>query len=444
MKTIAFKTLGCKVNQYETEAMREQFLNSGLTEAPWSAAADCYLINTCTVTEKADRESRYLIRRARRLNPDAKIIVTGCYAELDSDEIKKIDPKVQIVKNSKKPEISSGIARFKGRTKAFVKAQDGCDNFCSYCKVPLVRGRSRSRPAAEIIREVNQLVANDYKEIILTGICLGDWGRAAGLKLNYLLDEIEKAVEGEYRIRLSSIEPWYVDENLLKKIASSDKICRHLHIPMQSGDDEILKSMGRNFKSADFMALISAARALMPEIAFTTDIMVGFPGETEGQFNNTLRVVDATRPSRAHIFPFSMREGTKARDFGEAIPRKVVKKRIKALKAATDKWSGEYRRQSIGRPARVLVETTRDKRTDLLTGLTDTYIRVAFQGPDRLKGRFRDLTLTNQNSYDILAAHLSGPSIDGRGLEGEEIDIGRDFPEGKLDRSINRNCFSQK
>lgn len=418
----AFETLGCKVNQYETQLIREQFANAGFECVSSDAPADIFVINTCTVTGKADSESRRLIRNAIKINPAAKIVVTGCYTELDSDEIKKISDSLLVVKNSEKSKIlqylgvaprgySSVISGFEDRTKAFVKAQDGCDNFCSYCKVPLARGRSKSRDSAEIIREINSLVSNNYKEIILTGICLGGWGRDVGRVLAVLLEEIEKEVSGDYRIRLSSIEPWYVTKSLIKRIADSDKICRHLHIPMQSGDDEILKAMNRAFASSDFIRLINDARSFLPEMAFTTDILAGFPGETQAHFDNTLKVVRLTRPSRIHIFPYSRRKGTRAYGFKGSVPNHIVTERVKALELLASELALEFRNRFAGRPAQILVETRRDKSTGLLTGYTDTYIKVGFDGPDSYKGTLRMVTvppLTNPNSCDILAARLEG------------------------------------
>lgn len=411
---VAFKTLGCKVNQYETELIREQLLNAGFEEPPSNYPADIYVINTCTVTQKADSESRRLIRLARKENPNCRVMVTGCYAELDKDEIEKVANDLIIVKNSKKSEILQYlmnnepqttplgctpqgwmpvISRFEGRTKAFIKIQDGCDNFCSYCKVPLVRGRSRSRNPQEIIAEIRKIISNGYKEIILTGICLGDWGRDLNLKLSRLLDEIENNIDGEFRIRLSSIEPWYVSSELIQRIASSKKICRHLHIPMQSGDDGILKKMNRNFSSLDFVNLIERWRSFIPGAAFTTDILVGFPGEGEGQFSNTLKVVELTRPSRIHIFPFSRRKGTRAHAFEDTPPNRVVRDRINRLRYAADRLAVEYKRQFIGSQVDVLVETRRDKKTGLLIGYTDTYIKAAFKGPDELKGTLKTIEL---------------------------------------------------
>jgi len=418
---VAYKTLGCKVNQYETQLIKEQFSNSGFEEVSFDVPADIYVINTCTVTARSDAESRRLIRKAARENPKAKIVVTGCYPELDSGEVEKISDNLLIVKNSEKSRIleylspsviseSRGglnlpyseepacISRFEGRTKAFVKAQDGCDNFCSYCKVPLVRGRSRSRPSEEIITEIKQLVSNGYKEIVLTGICLGDWGRQFGLDAAGLLGEIEGKLDGDFRIRLSSIEPWYVTPELIKKIAGSKRICRHLHIPMQSGDDEVLKKMNRNFKAGDFVGLIEKFRSFMPEAAFTTDVLVGFPGETEIQFNNTVKTLESIRPSRAHLFPFSFRGGTAAALFNkkDAVPAGIIRKRMGILKSLTDGLRDDYQKQFLGKAVRVLVETRRDRRTGLLSGFTDTYIKVRFPGPEELKGELTTIVLERQ------------------------------------------------
>ncbi|MCX5715808.1 MAG: tRNA (N(6)-L-threonylcarbamoyladenosine(37)-C(2))-methylthiotransferase MtaB [Candidatus Omnitrophica bacterium] len=450
---VTFKTLGCKVNQYETQLMREQFTASGFKEPARDEQPDVYVINTCTVTQKADSESRRLIRKARRENPDAKIIVAGCYAELDRAEIAKISKDLIIIKNSEKTKILQyldgcqapnhikvsdtsiqGISGFEGRTKAFVKVQDGCDNFCSYCKVPYARGRSRSRKIDDIVPEISRLVSSGYREIILTGICLGDWGRSSGLTITDLLKAVDPGVTGTFRIRLSSIEPWYVTEALLRTMASLKRVCKHLHIPMQSGDNDVLKKMNRKFSSTDFAALIGRCRSFMPDIAFTTDIMVGFPGETEDEFQNTLNITETTAPSRTHIFPYSPRKGTKAHEAGGFISAGEMRKRVKRLKLLTDKLASMYRQKFTGQRLEVLVETERDKASGLLVGYTDTYVPVAFDGPDELRGTLREVVLTNENSYDILATRFDGT--------GEAI--GGVYPQDKLDRCINRNCFSQK
>jgi len=445
---VAFKTLGCKVNQYETQLLREQCRKAGFAAA--TGPADIYIINTCTVTRKSDSESRRLIRLARRENPAARIIVTGCYAELDRGAIERIGGAITVIKGSEKdtivrhlnprcdpstrapamtggslgisphdvPEGTPGLSRglhaspggitaFEGRTKAFVKVQDGCDNFCSYCKVPLVRGRSRSRGPEEIVEEICALAANGYKEIILTGICLGDWGRARGLSLADLVRRVD-AMPGQFRIRLSSVEPWYVRRELLECLAASNRTCRHLHIPMQSGDDDVLARMNRNFRAGDFRALIERARGLMPELAFTTDVMVGFPGETDAQFDNTVRLLEMTMPSRIHIFPYSARRGTKAFLYQGHLPAPLIKVRAGRLRSLAQRLADGYKNKFLGRSLQVLVETRRDRHTGLLTGYTDNYLKVAFQGPDTLKGKCTPLTLTTDNSYGILATRLEG------------------------------------
>ncbi|MFH1848113.1 MAG: MiaB/RimO family radical SAM methylthiotransferase, partial [Candidatus Omnitrophota bacterium] len=263
-----------------------------------------------------------------------------------------------------------------------------CNNFCSFCKVPLVRGRSKSRPPEEVISEFSRLVKSGYKEIILCGICLGSWGMDPGFKLDRLLGEIELKAKGDYRIRLSSIEPWYVTDGLIKKAAGSKKICPHLHIPLQSGDDNILKRMNRRYSPSDFKRLVKKIRDTMPEIAFTTDILVGFPGETDKAFDNTLKTIEVTKPSRAHIFPYSPRKGTRAYGFGDLPGKETVNKRIKKLKALTDMLALEYRKGFEGKSLQVLVEDKRDPQTGLLTGYTDNYIRVILPGSDNLMGKF--------------------------------------------------------
>ena len=303
MQTIKLYTLGCKVNQYETQAIREQFLKNGFREVSNGAASDIYLINTCTVTQKADRDSRRFIHLAFRQNPKSKIIVTGCYAQLDSNEIAKIPGVTCIIKNkdkdriielfsqrrheSTKPRVNehAGITYFSGHTRAFLKIQDGCNNFCAYCKVPLVRGASRSRPLSSIIQEAEKLVKNDFKEIVLCGICLGAYGRDLSPQsdLIQVIEALEN-IKGLYRIRLSSIEAGDLTDCLIQKIAASYKLCRHLHIPIQSGDNEILKKMHRSYNRRNYSNLIEKIKKKVPLIAITTDVMVGFPGEKEKNF----------------------------------------------------------------------------------------------------------------------------------------------------------------
>ncbi len=397
MKTCAFYTLGCKVNQYETQSIRESFLKSGYKEVEFSEPSDVYVINTCTVTEKADKESRRLIRKAGRQNPKAKIAVTGCYAELDTDEIKSVPGVSFIMKNADKDKIACiidsekpaarrpankkynplEISDFKDRSKAFLKIQDGCSNFCSYCKVPLVRGSSVSRDEDSVIAEAERLVRKGFKEIILTGICLGAWGRELTLKksLSPLLVKLA-GIDGDFRIRLSSIEPKYVDNDLLETIKHSPKLCRHLHVPFQSGDNKILKMMNRPYTFDDYVKIMRIARRQIPAVSVTTDILIGFPGEGDGNFRNTCKLIEAVRPSRVHIFPYSKRNGTVAAGLAGEVPKDTIAKRFNIMNALALNTSYEYRKKFLEKTTEVLVEAERDKATGLLKGYDDKYISI--------------------------------------------------------------------
>ncbi|MCM8763154.1 MAG: radical SAM protein, partial [Candidatus Omnitrophica bacterium] len=271
-------TLGCKVNQYESQQIREAYLRQGFQELFDGRPADTYIINTCTVTHHADRASFVLIRRAKRENPQAKIYVTGCLVKMDAAKIKERFPDVSFLD---KDEFKQGINAFCGHTRAFLKIQDGCDNFCSYCKVALVRGKPRSRPFDEVIHEAQRLVDAGFKEIVLCGICLGSYGKDFGnVDLVDVLAALEK-IKGEFRIRLSSIEFGDVRERLIKKLETSKKLCPHLHIPLQSGDDRILKLMNRKYTAEDYLKLVQELKRRIPLLSITTDVMVGFPGESE-------------------------------------------------------------------------------------------------------------------------------------------------------------------
>lgn len=411
MKTVKFLTLGCKVNQYDTQVIREQFLNSGFQELDNHLPADIYVINTCTVTQKADADSFSLIRRAKRENPNAKIIVTGCLTELDEDKIKAIGDVALIFKNKDKKNIlnefiranspfnswefvSKGISYFKGHTRAFLKIQDGCDNFCSYCKVALVRGSSKSKPLNDIIKEAEGLVKNGFKEIVLTGICLGSYGRDLEPKLD-LVSVIEalENIDGLFRIRLSSLEALDVSEALIHKVAESKKLCRHLHIPLQSGDDEILKMMHRDYGSGDFLNLIQRIKDSIPEIAITTDVLIGFPGETEINFQNTLNLIKAIRPLKVHIFPYSPRIGTLAFNFKDKVSPQIINIRISQLKDTAQDCSFRYRRQFLNKVRDVLIEDGCRENPAFWQGYTDNYLKVIIASRQNLKNQLIPLRL---------------------------------------------------
>jgi threonylcarbamoyladenosine tRNA methylthiotransferase MtaB len=388
MQSVKLYTLGCKVNQYDTQSIREDFLHSGFREINNGSKADIYVVNTCTVTQRADSESLKLVRRAKRENPKARIVVTGCLAELDRDKIKKEAGKSLIVRNKDKNRIvgllngnnglrDKGITDFSGHTRAFLKIQDGCNNFCAYCKVPLVRGSSRSKPLKNIIQEAGQLVEAGFKEIVLSGICLGSYGRdlKAGTTLIDVIEALE-GIEGLARIRLSSIEAGDVSDELIDKMACSAKLCRHLHIPIQSGDNAILKKMNRRYTKGDYLRLIRKLRSRIPQVALTTDVLVGFPGETEEAFRNTLDLVKKVVPLRTHIFPYSRREGTAADKFEPGLSPEIIKRRVQRLKELAEKCSLEYKKQFLNKEIEVLVESRLPNSADLWEGYSDNYIRV--------------------------------------------------------------------
>lgn len=405
MKTVKFYTVGCKVNQYETQAIKEQFSRAGFKEVDNGRPAGVYLINSCTVTHKADRDSRRFVHLASRQNPKAKIIVTGCYAELDSREISKIPGVSLIVKNRDKDKIASllnatnetnsinetndrGINSFSGHTRAFLKIQDGCDNFCSYCKVPLVRGRSRSRPLGEVVLEAERLAGNGFKEIVLCGICLGAYGKDLRPRLSLIdaIDALEK-LEGLLRIRLSSIEAADVTDELIEKLKESDKLCRHLHIPFQSGDNGILKKMNRKSKFQDYIKLVNKLKKSISGIAITCDIMAGFPSETEENFKNTVKLIKRVAPLKAHIFSYSSRKGTLAYNIKDKIEAKIIKKRVLELQKIARECAQAYKKRFLRKKIKVIIEAEDKKESGCWQGLTDNYIPVRVESGQNLKNR---------------------------------------------------------
>lgn len=421
-KRFYIHTLGCKVNQYESQAMREILLKAGFKECLAKDIADIYIINTCTVTHHADRESRYLVGMFHRANPKAKIIVAGCFVEKNAEEISFLPGVAHIVRNSDKGRIDkilneekliSGEAQadlavtgFKGHTKAFLKIQDGCENRCSYCKVSLVRGALKSKPIDKIVEEVEGLASNGFKEIILTGICLGAWGKdifpsgmaeSVGMKEAALVDVLRAIdkINGDFRIRLSSIEPKYVTDELIKFIAASKRMCHHLHIPLQSGDDEILKRMNRPYLTAEYLSMVEKLRSAMDDIALSTDVMVGFPGEGDVNFSNTLNFIKKILPARTHIFTYSRRDDTPAATMDGEVSDDVAKRRYQSLRTASLMSSYTYRSRFENRELKVLVETKRDRNSGLLTGYSDNYIRIAFNGTDELMGKIVSVRVTD-------------------------------------------------
>ena len=397
---IKFYTLGCKVNQYDTQSIRERFLRQGFKEAKSDQKAGTYLINTCTVTSSADRKSREVIRRCIKENPRAKIIVTGCLVKKDAPMVAQIKGVSLIVS---KDFFCDGISNFSGHTRAFLKVQDGCNNFCSYCKVPLVRGRSRSRPLDEIVREAKALAGKGFKEIVLTGICLGAYGRdlKEAEDLVSLIFALEK-VKGILRIRLSSIEAADVTDSLILKMATSKKLCPHLHIPIQSGDDQVLKNMRRKYSRKFYINLIKKIKKRVRDIAITTDCLVGFPGESEENFRNTLNLVKKILPLKVHIFPYSQRSGTYAhKKFKQLIAPEIIKGRIERLKEAADMCQDEFKKMFAGKILPVLFEGLSKEKKGYWEGYSHNYIKIFLKSKKLLCNKLVNLCLTKREGGGI-------------------------------------------
>lgn len=389
MKTFKLKTFGCKVNQYESQVLYEKLLSAGLKEAKENSA-DIYIVNSCTVTQRADRKSIEAIRSYNHHNPKARIFVTGCSVKTNESALMSLEGVAAVLENSQKENLIDFIKpnnnthpkqqlinKFHKHTRAFLKIQDGCNNGCSYCIIPKVRGVSRSRPLDEVIREAKNLVNNGYREIVLCGICLGDYGGDLGLGggLVKLISSLED-IDALLRIRLSSIEASDVTRQLIDKMLNSKKLCRHLHIPFQSGDDKVLKLMNRKVNSEGYRKLCFSLRRLMPDIGITTDIMVGFPGEDENSFTNTVKFLNEVKPSRIHVFPFSRRKGTLASTFGDKIDAKVVKDRVRQIKLLAKELSLDFYKVHLGKTLDVLIESLPHQKTGSYQGYSDNYIKV--------------------------------------------------------------------
>lgn len=405
MKTCAFITLGCKVNQYETQAIRESLAAKGFVEAAPEQGADLYVINTCTVTSASDEKSRQHIKRVKRKNPRATVVVTGCYAEADAKTIESIEGVDYVITKGEEARLAEiisrdtvhrvpaqesiynlKISRFAGHTKAFLKIEDGCDMYCSYCIIPYIRGGIKSRKPQEILEEAKRLIYNGYKEIILTGIHLGAYGKE--MQGKYRLTDIIHMLSnlaGLERLRLSSIEINEINNDLIDLVVHTKKICPHFHIPLQSGDDVILKRMNRKYTSLQYVETLDGIRAKMKLPSFTTDVIIGFPGEKDVHFQNTIDLCEKAGFSRIHLFPYSTREGTPAAKMTDHCRPQIIRQRKAQLEVTAKDLAFSYRKQFVNSCAEVLVEAGRDPKTNKLCGYSGQYIKVFFDGPDTIK-----------------------------------------------------------
>ena len=402
MKKVAFCTLGCKVNQYETNAMEEKFINAGYEIVDFEQKADIYVINTCTVTNMSDKKSRQMIRRAKQLNSNAIVVAVGCYAQVSKEKLEEIEELDLILGNNEKKEIVQYIEKFEkeklvhledimhqnefvdfgttvniDKTRAVIKVQDGCDRFCSYCIIPYARGRVRSRKLESVIEEIKTLATIGVKEIVITGIHIASYGKdfKEDISLIDLLEEINK-IEGIERIRLGSLEPTIIDEKFIKRLAKLDKICHHFHLSLQSGCDETLKRMNRKYTTSEFKNVVQLLRNTYKDVILTTDIIVGFPGETEKEFNTTYEFLKEICFYKMHVFKYSRRHGTKADLMENQIMPPMQEERSKSLLTLSDRNQKKYNQEYIGKTVEVLFE---EKKGDYIKGHTGNYLIVSIK-----------------------------------------------------------------
>ncbi|HEY4743322.1 MAG TPA: tRNA (N(6)-L-threonylcarbamoyladenosine(37)-C(2))-methylthiotransferase MtaB [Desulfuromonadaceae bacterium] len=408
MKRVAITTLGCKTNQFESAAMAQQLETAGYSVVSFSEPADIYVVNSCTVTARTDAETRRLIRRARRLNPSARIVATGCYAQVAPGELERMPEVDSVLGNREKQEIALlvetdtnrvsdiagervaeplALSTFSEHTRAFLQAQNGCDAFCAYCIVPYARGRSRSVALDDVLTGVGNLAANGYREVVLTGIHLGAYG--LDLTPRSSLTELVQRIDADRlvpRLRIGSVEPNELGNDLLSIMARSEIICPHLHLPLQSGSDRVLTRMGRRYTTALFRELMGTITAALPDAFIGADVIAGFPGETDEEFLETLDLVQELPFADLHVFPYSRRSGTRAADMPGQVPSPVIKERAQQLRDAASGKRSLFMERFMGRELRVLVQG-HDMKSGSCRGLARNYLTVAFPGGTGMENR---------------------------------------------------------
>lgn len=432
-KKVSFITLGCKVNQYDSDAMRTLFIHRGYKPVEHSEVADVYIINTCSVTSIGDRKSRQVIRKIRRNNPDAVIAATGCYAQVAPEELEKMGDVDVIVGHQNRNKIVDyieeaeksektvnavkdimSIREYENLTvdpegevkaRAFVKVQEGCDNYCTFCIIPYARGRLKSRKQEDAVDEIKKLVEKGYREVVLTGIHLGNYGRDLrnGTSLSTLVSELLK-IPNLLRIRLGSIESVELSNELINIIKNEKRVCHHLHLPLQSGSDAVLKSMNRHYRLKQYKDLIAMLREKIPNLALTTDLIVGFPGETEENFKETLNTLHELKFSAIHVFPFSKRTGTPAAMYPNQITNEEKKKRVHRVQELEKKISKEFRCEFLNKIVHVLAE---NKKEEYFEGFSDEYIRVTIKGENVKRGHL----------YSVIVEEVTDEGLIGRVIE---------------------------
>lgn len=414
MKTVAFCTLGCKVNQYETNAMMQKMIEAGYEVVDFETKADIYIINTCTVTNMADKKSRQMLRRVKEINPEAILVAVGCYAQVAKEKLEQI-PEIDLIlgineKNdivkyveqaSKNTYVSDvlhqtefldfGDVTYTEKTRAVIKVQDGCNQFCSYCIIPYARGRIRSRKPESVIKEITDVAKEGIKEVVITGIHIASYGKDFNTeyRLIDLLEEIQK-VDGIQRIRLGSLEPTLITEEFVTRLKKLSKICDHFHLSLQSGCDETLKRMNRKYTTNQFRNVVELLRNAYPEVHLTTDVIVGFPGETEEEFNKTYEFLKEIKFYKMHVFKYSPRSGTVAAKMPNQIDGNVKEERSNKLIELSDKNEKEYNQQYIGKEVEVLLE---EREGEYLKGHTTNYMVVKMKTNENLENTIQKVVV---------------------------------------------------
>lgn len=446
MPKVAFHTLGCKVNFYETEAMWNLFKNKGYSQVEFEDEADVYIINTCTVTNTGDKKSRQIIRRAVRNNPEAVIAVMGCYAQTSPGEVLDI-PGVDIVvgtqdrtklldfieeyQRNRQPinavrnvmktrEFEEmDVPSFEEKTRASLKIQEGCNNFCTFCIIPWARGLSRSRNPESVVEQAEKLVASGYKEIVLTGIHTGGYGEdLEDYSLAKLLWDLDK-VEGLHRIRISSIEASQITDDVIEVLHASDKICRHLHVPLQAGHDAVLERMRRKYTTAEYAEKMKRVREALPDLAITTDIIVGFPGESDEMFQASYDYIRDIGFAELHVFPYSKRTGTPAARMEDQVPDEIKERRVAQLIELSNQLLTEYSNRFVGEILEVIPEDIVKDAPDqgLVVGHADNYLKIAFPGSADMIGKVCRVRIDSVGTDYCLGTFVRVMDVDVRNMD---------------------------
>lgn len=437
MPLVAFASVGCKLNRYEIQVMSEALAPYGFETVSFGRVADCYVVNTCSVTGDADLSSRQLIRRAKRKNPNARVVVTGCYAQLKPEELRELGVDAVVSNRDKeklpaiilelfgrspsdfRPEIDHLISGMGGLTRAFVKIEDGCDDRCTFCAIWMARGPVVSRRPDAVIDEIKKLAANGYKEVALTGVHIGKYN-FDGLDFTGLLGKLVRESEIE-RIRLSSLNPSEITPELVELMSSLPRICPHVHLSIQSGDDDVLRFMGRKYGRGEITGAIDALSAAIPNITLGADLIVGFPGETGERFENTRKLIEEVNLHHLHVFPYSDRQGTVAAGLPDKIEPREKARRTTLLRNIGQAKKIKHLNNFVGKKQRVLFENRDSRDTTTLTGLSENYLRVSAPADDGLKGHIVDVV-----PYEVRGEILISNVIIGTGDSKKELTLSMD------------------